>query len=133
MSAKEICTYLADNDMIKADADGVTCLRTNKELSSLGSNGILSMASSMNRMIQSKIDKLTPRASVALRCASVLGYCFSVGMLLEMFAAELDMYYSRGEVMKELKKALKVLSHSSFLEEEPSVSLHGEKGMWKVT
>ena len=132
MCATEICTYLADNDMIKVDNDGVTCMRSNLELARLGSHGILSMASSMNNMIQSKIDKMSPRASVVLRCASVLGYCFSLGMLLEMVAAELDMYYSHGEVMKELKQALRVLAKKSFLQEQPCFSHHDEKGLWKV-
>ena len=132
MYAKEMCTYMADNDMLKVDSDGVMCLRAPAELHKIGSHGILSMAPSMNNIIQSKIDKLSPRASVVLRCASVLGYCFSLSMLLEMVAAELGMQYSPEEVMNELKQPLKMLTNKSFLEQEPSVSNHYVRGLWKV-
>ena len=132
MYAKEVCTYMADNDMLKVDTDGVTCLRTTSELSRIGSNGRLGMASSIQSIIQSKIDKLTPRASVVLRCASVLGYRFSQSMLLEMVAAELKAHYSPDEVMDEFQQALEVLAKKYFLQEEPCVSKHDVKGLWKV-
>ena len=132
MYAKEMCMYMADNDMLKVDTDGVTCLRKTPELSKPGSRGMLIMASSMHTIIQSKIDKLPPRASVVLRCASVLGYRFSQSMLLEMVAAELEMHHSPEEVMNELKQALNILAKKSLLQEDTSVSNHDAKALCKV-